>query len=54
MGVQLNWDDARRTLHCQLAPGSKMLGEKSTHFEVNLQNASRSITFDGSPREVKL
>ena len=54
MGVQLNWDDAGRTLHLRLAPGSKILGEKSTHFEVKLQNASRSTTFDGSPLEVKL
>lgn len=54
MGIQLTWDSYDRVLHLQLAPGSKMLAAKNTHFEVKLQNTSRSITFDGSPLEAKL
>ena len=53
MGLQLTWDDARRTLRCQLAPGSKMLTATPARFEVKLQNASRSIAFDGSLLEEK-
>jgi alpha-glucosidase/alpha-D-xyloside xylohydrolase len=53
MGVQLAWNDARRTLSMRLAQGSKMYAGKR-EFRVKAGDATKSVTFDGKPVEVKL
>jgi alpha-glucosidase/alpha-D-xyloside xylohydrolase len=53
-GIQIDWNDELRTLHLQLAPGSKFLGPAKLNFEVRLEAATRPVIFDGSPVRVKL
>jgi alpha-glucosidase/alpha-D-xyloside xylohydrolase len=52
MGVQMAWDDTRRTLSLQLAPGSRLLGPGPRAITVQLAGATRSITFDGKPMQI--
>ena len=51
-GIQMTWDDARRTLGLQLAPGSRMLSPEPRVFTLKLAEATRSVTFKGKPFEV--
>jgi alpha-glucosidase (family GH31 glycosyl hydrolase) len=51
-GIQMTWDNARRTLGLQLAPGSRMLSPEPRVFTLKLAEATRSVTFKGKPVEV--
>jgi len=50
MGTQMNWNDARRSLVLRLADGSRGLGRRK--IELKLQDATRTVEFDGHPVEV--
>jgi alpha-glucosidase (family GH31 glycosyl hydrolase) len=52
MGIQMAWDDTRRTLSLQLAPGSHLLAPGPRAMTVQLAGAARNITFDGKPVQV--
>jgi len=52
MGIQMDWQDANRTLTLRLAPGSQMLPPLRRNLEVKLRQETRSAIFDGSPLEV--
>jgi alpha-glucosidase (family GH31 glycosyl hydrolase) len=52
MGIQMAWDDTRRTLSLQLAPGSRMLAPGPRAMTVQLAGAARNIMFDGKPVQV--
>ena len=52
MGIQMAWNDARRTLGLHLATGSRMLfGTRK--LRAKLGDATRDITFDGRPVNLK-
>jgi alpha-glucosidase (family GH31 glycosyl hydrolase) len=51
-GIQMTWDDARRTLGLQLAPGSRMLSPEPRVFALKLAEVTHSVTFKGKPVEV--
>jgi alpha-glucosidase (family GH31 glycosyl hydrolase) len=51
-GIQMTWNDARRTLKLQLATGSRMLSREPKPIVVQLAKATRSVTFKGEPVEV--
>jgi alpha-glucosidase/alpha-D-xyloside xylohydrolase len=51
-GIEMIWDDARRTLGLQLAPGSRMLSPEPRVFTSKLAEVTRSVTFKGKPVEV--
>jgi alpha-glucosidase (family GH31 glycosyl hydrolase) len=53
MGVQMAWSDAKKTLSLRLASGSKMLAPARRNFEVKLGDATKAVTFEGRPVEVK-
>jgi alpha-glucosidase (family GH31 glycosyl hydrolase) len=52
MGIQMTWNDARRTLHLQLAPGSRMLPSGARAITVQLAGTTRSVTFEGKSVEI--
>ncbi len=52
MGIQMAWNDTRRTLHLQLAPGSRMLPPEKRRLTVQLAATTRSVNFEGKPLEV--
>jgi alpha-glucosidase/alpha-D-xyloside xylohydrolase len=52
MGVQLDWNDARRLLTLRLAPGSRMVPPLRRILDINLGSTSRSVAFDGHLQEV--
>lgn len=51
-GIQMTWNDARRTLHLQLANGSRMLSPEPRPIVAQLAKATRSVMFKGEPVEV--
>jgi alpha-glucosidase (family GH31 glycosyl hydrolase) len=51
-GIQMAWDDARRKLSLQLAPGSRMLSSEPKAITVQLADVTRKVTFKGKPVEV--
>jgi alpha-glucosidase (family GH31 glycosyl hydrolase) len=51
-GIQMTWNDARRTLKLQLAAGSRMLSPEPRPIVVQLAKVTRSVTFKGEPVEV--
>jgi len=51
-GIQMNWNDARKTLSLKLAAGSRMLSSEPRPIMVQLAKATRSVTFKGEPVEV--
>ena len=55
MGIQMAWNDRRRSLTLRLAEGSRMLPPKRRRIEVRLvaENATRTIVFDGRPARVQ-
>jgi alpha-glucosidase/alpha-D-xyloside xylohydrolase len=53
-GIQMQWNDARRTLSLRLAAGSKMIGPPSHIAARTVGGRAREITFSGKPVEVKL
>jgi alpha-glucosidase/alpha-D-xyloside xylohydrolase len=52
MGIQMAWDDARRTLSLQLVPGSRMLSSEPRAITVQLAELTRSVSFEGKPVKV--
>jgi alpha-glucosidase/alpha-D-xyloside xylohydrolase len=54
MGIQMSWNDARRTLSLRLANGSKMLPPLRRNLTVKLAGATRTAVFEGRPVEVRL
>jgi alpha-glucosidase (family GH31 glycosyl hydrolase) len=52
MGIQMDWDDARRVLTMRLADGSRMLPPGRRKLEVKLQKSVRAAEFDGHKIEV--
>lgn len=49
MGIQMDWQEAKRTLTLQLAAGARMLPPLHRKLEVKLEQQTRSVTFDGNP-----
>lgn len=54
MGIQMNWNDARRKLSLHLANGSRMLPPFPRVCEVKLNEVTRRIVFAGKETEVSL
>jgi alpha-glucosidase (family GH31 glycosyl hydrolase) len=52
MGIQMAWDDRRRTLSLQLASGSRMLPPQPRAITVQLAEVTRSVKFEGKPVEI--
>jgi alpha-glucosidase/alpha-D-xyloside xylohydrolase len=52
MGIQMAWNDARRTLSVRLSPSSRMLPPRQRVIAVQLAETTRSVTFAGKPIEV--
>jgi alpha-glucosidase (family GH31 glycosyl hydrolase) len=53
MGLQMDWNDARRVLSLRLAEGSRMLPPARRRIEVKLQEGVRVADFDGHRAEVE-
>lgn len=49
MGIEMTWDDTRRTLTLRLAPGSRLLPPAPRAIAVKLAETTRSVTFEGKP-----
>ncbi len=49
MGIAIMWNDARRTLELELAPGSRMLSPRPRLIELQLLGEKKSTSFDGKP-----
>ena len=54
MGVQMTWNDSRRSLRLRLAPGSRMLPPMRRSIEIKVGETVRKIVFEGHPMEVLL
>ncbi len=52
MGIQMTWNDKRRTLRLSLAPGSRVLPPAPRAIVVKLAETTREITFAGTPSEI--
>jgi alpha-glucosidase (family GH31 glycosyl hydrolase) len=52
MGIQMAWDEMRRTFSLQLAPGSRLLPPGPREISVRLGESTRSVTFEGKPTRV--
>ena len=52
MGIHMTWTDARKSLHLQLAQGSRMLPPGPRTIVVNHAGVKRSLSFNGIPVEV--
>ena len=52
MGIQMDWKNSRGTLNLRLARGSRMLPPSPRTLQINLDEVSRQLVFDGSPAEV--
>jgi alpha-glucosidase/alpha-D-xyloside xylohydrolase len=52
MGLQLAWNDARKSLSVHLAPGSKLLGDRD--LEIKSGAASKRAVFRGRPLEIRM
>jgi alpha-glucosidase/alpha-D-xyloside xylohydrolase len=51
MGLQMAWNDARKSLSIRLAPGSRLLGDRD--LEVKTGAAAKRVVFRGRPLEVR-
>ena len=56
MGIEMRWNDARRTLTLRLAKGSRMFPPASRRIRVRIAGtgAVRDLVFSGEPIEVRL
>jgi alpha-glucosidase (family GH31 glycosyl hydrolase) len=52
MGIQMAWDDAKKKLSLELAPGSRMLPPVTRQIEAQLGKTTRSATFAGKRVEL--
>ena len=53
MGIQMAWNDARKTLSLRLAAGSKMLAPARRDLRVKMGDETKSAVFDGRNVEVR-
>jgi len=53
MGIQMAWNDGRKTLGLRLAAGSKLLPPARRDIRVKMGAVTKSVVFDGRPLEVK-
>ncbi len=53
MGIQMAWNDARKSLTLRLASGSKMLAPARRDIRVKMHDATKSAVFDGHHLEVR-
>jgi alpha-glucosidase/alpha-D-xyloside xylohydrolase len=53
MGIQMTWNDARKSLTLRLAAGSKMLAPARRDIRVTMRDATKPAVFDGRPLEVR-
>jgi len=53
MGLQLKWNESRRTLAMRLAPGSHMRSPMRRSIEVKIGDSAKNIEFDGRPLELR-
>jgi alpha-glucosidase/alpha-D-xyloside xylohydrolase len=53
MGIEMNWNDRRRSLRLALARGSRMLPPLRRELVVKLGHATRRVVFDGNFLEVR-
>jgi alpha-glucosidase/alpha-D-xyloside xylohydrolase len=53
MGIQMAWNDARKALTLQLAPGSKMLAPAKRELRVKLGDTVKPAVFEGRRLEVR-
>jgi alpha-glucosidase (family GH31 glycosyl hydrolase) len=53
MGIQMDWNDAQRSLKLRLANGSRMLGPKRRIEVKFLAGATRELFFEGAPLETR-
>ena len=51
-GIQMDWNDVRKSLSLQLAPGSRHLASSSRAFTIKMAGASRNVAFDGKLMQV--
>jgi alpha-glucosidase (family GH31 glycosyl hydrolase) len=51
-GIQMTWDDKRKKLSLQLAPGSRMLTREARPVIVQLGDLKRNVSFEGKSVEV--
>ena len=49
MGIQMDWNDKKRTLTLRLAEGSRMLPPLQRKMEIKLEREARSVVFEGTP-----
>jgi len=54
MGIEMRWDDTRRTLQMELAPGSRMLAPLRRELILKRAGTSHRAIFDGRKLEVRL
>ncbi len=52
MGIQMAWNDTRRTFSMHLAEGSRLLSPAPRTIDVKLAGTTRSLTFDRKPAQV--
>lgn len=52
MGIQMNWNDARKAFSLHLASGSRMLPPVPRAITLKLGEITRNVTFEGKPVEV--
>jgi alpha-glucosidase/alpha-D-xyloside xylohydrolase len=53
MGIQMEWNDSRRSLSLRLAPNSRVLPPPRRNIEVKLGETIHSVVFNGSPVDLK-
>jgi alpha-glucosidase (family GH31 glycosyl hydrolase) len=53
MGIQMAWNDARKTLSLRLAAGSKMLAPARRDLRVKMGDATKTAVFEGRAIEVR-
>jgi alpha-glucosidase/alpha-D-xyloside xylohydrolase len=53
LGMQMAWNDARKTLTLRLAAGSKMMPPARRDLRLKMGGTMQSAIFDGRPMEVR-
>ena len=53
MGIQMAWNDVRKTLTLRLAAGSKMLAPAKRELRVTQAGVTKSAVFEGRNVEVR-
>ena len=53
MGMQITWNDARKSLTVRLAPSSRMIGPSRRNLEVKMGDATKTGVFEGRNLEIK-